>query len=59
MEFYNVNDIMRITGCGRSNGYKLLSQLSEEFKREYPNALALKAKLPKWYVEKKLKSKEE
>lgn len=59
MDFYNVKDIMKITGCSRSYCYEILVKLREEFKNEYPNSITIRGKIPKWYFEKKLKTREE
>lgn len=59
MDYYRVADIMKITGVGKSYGYELLKRLIAEFKEEYPDAITLEARIPKWYFEKKFKNKEE
>ena len=58
MDYYTVKDIMRITGCGKNCAYKVISELLGAFKKEYPDVMTIGAKVPSWYVEKKLKNKE-
>ena len=59
MDYYKVEDVMRITGCGKSYGYQLLNDLIKLFKKEYPEAITLEARIPKWYFEEKFKNRKE
>lgn len=58
MEFYDSKEIIKITGLGKSASYKLIEELNTRLKREYPGTVIIKAKVPKWYFEKKLLNKE-
>ncbi len=58
MEFYGVKDIMQITGCSKSYSYQIIKELLEDLKEEYPDAITIRGKVPKWYFDKKLRTKE-
>lgn len=58
MEFYDSKEIIKITGLGKSASYKLIEELNIRLKREYPGTVIIKAKVPKWYFEKKILIKE-
>ena len=58
MEFYDSKEIVKITGLGKSASYKLIEELNTKLKREYPGTIIIKAKIPRWYFEKKVLIKE-
>ena len=61
-EFYNVNDIQKITECSKSLAYEIIRKLRDKFEREYPDAITIQGKIPIWYFNEKIlckKSKEE
>ena len=58
MEFYDSKEIVKITGLGKSASYKLIDELNTKLKREYPGTIIIKAKIPRWYFEKKVLIKE-
>lgn len=58
MEFYDSKEIVKITGLGKSASYKLIEELNTRLKREYPGTIIIRAKVPKWYFEKKILIKE-
>lgn len=58
MEFYDSKEIIKLTGLGKSASYKLIEELNTKLKREYPGTIIIKAKIPKWYFEKKVLIKE-
>lgn len=58
MEFYDSKEIIKLTGLGKSASYKLIEELNIRLKREYPGTIIIKAKVPKWYFEKKVLIKE-
>lgn len=57
-EYYSARDIKQITGCGTTKSYDLINKLQEMFKKEYPNAIMIQAKIPIWYFEKIMLGKE-
>lgn len=59
MDFYRVKDVMEILGCSQSYAYQVLAELREIFKKEYPDALTMEGRIPKWFFEKKFKNKGE
>ena len=59
MDFYRVKDVMEILGCSQSYVYQVLAELREIFKKEYPDALTMEGRIPKWFFEKKFKNKGE
>lgn len=58
MEFYGPKEIIKLTGLGKASSYKLIEELNTKLKREYPGTIIIKAKIPKWYFEKKVLIKE-
>lgn len=58
MEFYDSKEIIKLTGLGKASSYKLIEELNTKLKREYPGTIIIKAKVPKWYFEKKVLIKE-
>ncbi len=58
MEFYDSKEIIKLTGLGKASSYKLIEELNTKLKREYPGTIIIKAKIPKWYFEKKVLIKE-
>lgn len=58
MEYYDSKKVVEITGLGKSAAYQLIKDLNIRFKREYPGVIIIRAKIPKWYFEKKLLNKE-
>lgn len=58
MEFYDSKEIIKLTGLGKSASYKLIEELNTRLKREYPGTIIIRAKVPKWYFEKKILIKE-
>lgn len=58
MEFYDSKEIVKITGLGKSASYELIKELNAKLKREYPGTIIIRAKVPKWYFEKKILIKE-
>lgn len=59
MEFYNVKDIMRLTGYSDKKSYKIIADLNKDLKSEYPHQIILSAKIPIWYWDKRTKGEKE
>lgn len=59
MDYYRVKDVMEILDVSRSYAYKILTQLKEMFVKEYPDAMTVEGRIPKWFFEKKFKNREE
>lgn len=59
MDYYRVKDVMEILDVSRSYAYKILTQLREMFAKEYPDAMTVEGRIPKWFFEKKFKNREE
>lgn len=55
MKFYKAKDIKEITGLGTTATYDLIKKLQSDFKKEYPNSIILRAKIPKWYFDLKIR----
>lgn len=53
MQYYTPKEIAKFTGYSRDKCYKIIADLNEELKREYPNQIIFSAKIPIWYWEKK------
>ncbi len=58
-DYYNVHDIMQITGAKQSWCYSIIKKLRENFLKEYKGAFIPQGKIPIWYFEEKMKNKKE
>lgn len=58
-DYFNVADIMNVTGKKKSLAYKLIRQLQEKFQKDYPEAIMIQGLIPRWYFEKVMKCKGE
>ena len=58
-DYYNVVDIMNVTGKKKSLAYKLIRILQDKFQKEFPDAIVIQGLIPKWYFEKIMKNKRE
>lgn len=58
-DYYTCEDIQKIIGVGKSLGYEIIRKLKQAFEKEYPEAITIQGKIPKWYFEKKMKNKEQ
>lgn len=56
--YYNAKDIETIVGCSKSKAYEIIKQLREKFESDYPDAISIQGKIPIWYFEKTMMSKE-
>ena len=57
-DYYTCEDIQKIIGVGKSLGYEIIRKLKQAFEKEYPEAITIQGKIPKWYFEKKMKNTE-
>ena len=46
MQYYNPKDIAKLTGFSRDKCYKIIADLNEKLKQEYPQQYILCAKIP-------------
>lgn len=53
-EFYNAQDVQKVTGCSRPEAYKIIRQMRESFEIEYPEAITIQGKIPIWYANERL-----
>ena len=56
-DYYTCKDIQKITGAGKSLAYEIIRKLRQAFEKEYPEAITIQGKIPKWYFEKKMHNK--
>lgn len=53
--FYDVNDVVAITGYSQSKSYDIIKQmnkeLKEKYKRENKNLITFRGRVPIWYFE--------
>lgn len=56
-DYYNVNDVMKITGNGKSWCYETIKKLRERFLNEYKSSIVPQGKIPIWYFEEQMKNK--
>lgn len=56
-DYYTATDIQTIIGIKKSLSYEILRKLRESFIKEFPDAIDIQGKIPKWYFEKKMHNK--
>lgn len=56
-DYYNVNDVMTITGAKQSWCYSIIRKLRDKFLNENKDAYLPQGKIPIWYFEEKMKNK--
>lgn len=56
-DYYNVDDVMEITGNGKSWCYETIKKLRVNFLNEYKDSIVPQGKIPIWYFEKIMKNK--
>lgn len=56
--YYDVKDVQEIVGVGQSMAYTIIRRLKESFKKEYPDAIQIQGRIPIWYFERIMKSKD-
>ncbi len=49
MKYYNVQDIMEITGCKQNKAYEIIRELNKQYKKKFPDSIFIQGKIPKWY----------
>lgn len=59
MKYYNVTDVMKITGTNQSKAYDIIRNLQKEFKKKYPNAIFIQGKILKTFFDECMGIKEE
>lgn len=56
-DYYNVKDIISITGASQSWCYELIRILRTKFERKYPDSITPQGKIPIWFFEEVMKNK--
>jgi len=51
--FYTIKDIQELTGYKYNKSYKIIKDLQEQMKKEYPNCLIIGTTIPIEYFKKK------
>lgn len=51
MKYYNVNDVMEITGAKQNKAYEIIRELQKSFKKKYPDAVFMQGKILKTYFD--------
>lgn len=51
MNFYNVKDVMEITGSKENKAYDIIRNLQKSFYEKYPEAVFIQGKIAKWYFD--------
>lgn len=57
--YYNVQDIIDITGLKQSKCYEIIRELNKSYKKNYPNAVIAQGIIPKFYFEEAMGIKKE
>ena len=50
-DYYNADDVKKITGASKSWCYELIRILREKFSKRYPDAITPQGKIPIWFFE--------
>lgn len=53
MQYYEVSDVMKITGASQNKSYEIIRELNKVFKKEYPDSVPIQGKVLKWYFDEK------
>ncbi len=56
-DYYTAKDIQTITGVKQTLSYDILNKLQKKFSKEYPDAIIIQGKIPKWFFEKIMHNK--
>lgn len=59
MKYYTFQDVMDITGCKENKAYEIIRNLNKKFKKKYPDAELLQAKVIKWWFHEAMGIREE
>lgn len=51
MEYYNVTQVMEITGVKKNKAYEIIRELNKTFKRKFPDSISIQGKIPKWFFD--------
>lgn len=51
MEYYNVTQVMEITGVKENKAYQIIRELNKTFKRKFPDSISIQGKIPKWFFD--------
>lgn len=51
MEYYDVTQVMKITGTKISKAYDIIRELNKRFKKRFPDAISIQGKIPKWFFD--------
>lgn len=54
MHYYNVKDVMKITGEGINKCYQIIRELNLQFKKDYPQSVSIQGKILKKYFDEKM-----
>lgn len=54
MYYYNVEDVMDITGEGQNKCYEIIRELNKTFKIDYPDSVSIQGKILKSYFDEKM-----
>lgn len=58
-DYYDVKDVIAITGASKSWCYELIRTLRDKFLKEYKGSIVPQAKIPIWYFEEIMKNKKD
>ncbi len=59
MHYYNVKDVMEITGSSQNKAYEIIRELGKSFKEKFPEAIFIQGKILKWYFDECMGIKDE
>ena len=51
MRYYNIQDIIEITGYKKSKAYEIIRKLKKTFEKKYPDSVSMQGRIPKWYFD--------
>ncbi len=51
MEYYDVNDVMKMTGMKQQKSYDIIRELNKKYKKKFPDAEIIQGRVLKWFFD--------
>lgn len=58
-QYYTVDDIVQITGYVQNKAYAIIRELNKKYKKEYPDAILMRGRIPRWFYDEKMGTNKE
>ena len=59
MQYYLVEDVMRMTGSKQNKAYEIIRELNKTFKKKYPDSIPIQGQVMKWFYDEAMGIKKE